>query len=635
MKHKPVGGDRAVRLLPLLLLLIAAAAVLLGILQFRWISRVTAAEGARLKHSLRSSAARVLDAAADEVRVLHALVYLTGEEYRSQDWLRFGSSLEFWKTNSRFPDLLSAVYLVVARNHEDLAFFEYSLEQGVFRPIDEPQWFEGLLPGENPSQPFSRAHVETLIQRGVFFSPVGWPGRQPEGESGTPAEPPPPFSAFLAVVVDLDVLYREVIPFYMNYYLEAYPYLIRESATADVLVSSGNLDPTREAELTVTTRTPLLFWDRGPEAPGGEEERRSSLARDFLDAYVEQHQGEDPSIRFWLQRSSMVGMSSGGPAAGEEEASIRLEIYYPGGSIHRLTSVRRTVNLAISVGILLLLVASSVVLFRLYRNTTRLRATEQEFVASMSHELRTPIAVLQSTTENLKSGLVTDPQRLSRYGQVIHRETRRLAGMVESILLYSGLENNRSPESTISIIVDTKQLIAEVISSLQELAREARSTIRLIQRTAPGQIRCDPTALRLILENLLLNAIRHGLPDDRNAENPAEVRLIVEQKIFHGGLVVAVEDDGPGIPPKEARRIFDPFVRGEASIRDQRPGSGLGLHLVRRVVQILGGSITLDSPYRNAIGRTQTGCRFTVELPALPDTNQENRREIDAEDPDY
>jgi signal transduction histidine kinase len=185
--------------------------------------------------------------------------------------------------------------------------------------------------------------------------------------------------------------------------------------------------------------------------------------------------------------------------------------------------------------------------------------------------------------------------------------------------------------------VDTERLIAEVINSLQEPAREARSVIRLIRRTPPGKIRCDPTALRLVLENLLLNAIRHGLPDDRSADKPAEIRLIVEQKVFQGGLIIAVEDDGPGIPPREARRVFDPFVRGEASIREQRPGSGLGLHLVRRVVQILGGSITLDSPYRNAVGRTQKGCRFTVVLPAVTGAAERYRREnraSDAEDPD-
>ena len=200
----------------------------------------------------------------------------------------------------------------------------------------------------------------------------------------------------------------------------------------------------------------------------------------------------------------------------------------------------------------------------------------------MSHELRTPIAVLQSTTENLKSGVVTDPQRVSQYSEIIYKETRRLAGMVENILLYSGLEK-RTPGSNAAVHVDVGKLVDEVLTSLREPAREAHCKIDLTARNTPVSIRSDPAALRLILENLLLNAIRHGLPADRKGAR-AEIRLIVEQKVYQHGLFITVEDDGVGIPPREGRRIFEPFVRGEASVRAQRPGSGLGLHLVRRVV---------------------------------------------------
>ena len=296
---------------------------------------------------------------------------------------------------------------------------------------------------------------------------------------------------------------------------------------------------------------------------------------------------------------------------------FRLDIYYPGGPLESIISTRRIVNLAVSAVVLLLLVSSSIILFRLYRNTTRLRATEQEFVASMSHELRTPIAVLQSTTENLKSGVVTDPSRVSRYGEIIHRETRRLAGMVENILLYSGLEKRTSGSGTL-VPVDIGKLIDEVLTSLRQPAKEARCTLRLVEKNTPASIRSDPAALQLILENLLLNAIRHGVSSDAEKNDAAEIRLIVEQNLFNRGLLIAVEDDGLGIPHREQRRIFEPFVRAEASVRAQRPGSGLGLHLVRRVVRILGGSISLESPYKNTIGQMRKGCRFVVELPGTP-----------------
>ncbi len=189
--------------------------------------------------------------------------------------------------------------------------------------------------------------------------------------------------------------------------------------------------------------------------------------------------------------------------------------------------------------------------------------------------------------------------------------------MVENILLYSGLEK-RVPGSGALVPVDIGKLIAEVLTSLREPAKEAHCTIRLIEKTTPTSMHSDPVALRLILENLLLNAIRHGVGADGGEDNEAEIRLIVDQRVFHHGLIITVEDNGPGILSREQRRIFEPFVRGEASVRAQRPGSGLGLHLVTRVVRILGGSITLESPYENTIGQIQKGYRFVVELPGTP-----------------
>ena len=601
------GQGKTDFLLPLLFL-IAAAALLLGFLQFRWISSVSTAEGSRLKQSLRNSAAQVINVASDEVRVLQALLYLTEEEFANRDWSRFSSSYEFWKANSRFPELLSDVYLVVLEDAGP-SFLEYKVEKKTFASAEKPQVFEELNGDKDSADVFIRQLGETLMERGVLFSPIGLPRFSDKGSE-------PIFPVFLALTVHPGILYREVIPFYMDRYLEGHPYRISEAETGGTLISFGDFDPAREPEFSISPSTPLLFWNRRPSEKQEDRESGDNLARDLLSAYTQAHLGEDPSTRFWTQ-SRTLGVDPGRHPEQRIKPLFRLDIYYPGGPLESIISTRRIVNLAVSAVVLLLLVSSSAILFRLYRNTTRLRATEQEFVASMSHELRTPIAVLQSTTENLRSGVVTDPSRVSRYGEIIHRETRRLAGMVENILLYSGLEK-RAPGSGTLVPLDVGKLIKEVLTSLREPATEARCTIRLIEKTAPASIHSDPAALRLILENLLLNAIRHGVSSDAEEDDAAEIRLIVEQDLFNRGLLIAVEDDGSGIPSREQRRIFEPFVRGEASVRAQQPGSGLGLHLVRRLVRILGGSITLESPYENTIGQTQKGCRFVIELPGKP-----------------
>ncbi len=175
--------------------------------------------------------------------------------------------------------------------------------------------------------------------------------------------------------------------------------------------------------------------------------------------------------------------------------------------------------------------------------------------------------------------------------------------MVESILLYAGLESGIARRS-LTAELDLPGLVDEVVQPLQQLASERGSRLVLATQPLPATVCADRMALRLVIENLVTNAIRHA--------ESGEIRLAVERRPFDT-LRLTVEDDGRGIPSREQGRIFEPFVRGERSVREQRPGSGLGLHLVRRVVDLLGGKVTLESPYRDVDGAERTGCRFTVE----------------------
>jgi signal transduction histidine kinase len=118
--------------------------------------------------------------------------------------------------------------------------------------------------------------------------------------------------------------------------------------------------------------------------------------------------------------------------------------------------------------------------------------------------------------------------------------------------------------------------------------------------------------LRLILQNLLANAIKHGRPSDPSAVH--NVRLLARNQPF-GKLRLVVEDEGDGVPPRDKKRIFELFYRSQETVGRQIPGSGLGLHIVRRVVALLDGKLALESPYEDISGAKHTGCRFAVDLP--------------------
>jgi signal transduction histidine kinase len=399
----------------------------------------------------------------------------------------------------------------------------------------------------------------------------------------------PAAASAVVAVIDTQVVYERIVPFYMNRSLPDYPFRVAAVDGGKILAHSGSFAPGRDPEVDVGISLQVADFGR-PGARGPGPAGNSSRST-------------DPLLQSWLQR--VAGGDASAPAPPDLPSAARLQVFYPNGTLAAAVRRQQLTSLAVAFGILGFLAASAVVLARLYRRSSRLRASEREFVASISHELRTPIAVIQATSENLTRGVVSDPSRLKKYADVIHGQIRRLSGMVEGILLYSGLLSGRAPAPVLSD-VDVATLIAETIRPLEALAAERGSALRVDTEGIPRQLGTDASTLRLVVENLVVNAIRHA--------DPGEIRVRAVRRAFDA-LQVVVEDDGPGIPSREQARIFEPFVRGERSARAQTAGSGLGLHLVRRVVSLVGGTVTLESPYAAISGAARAGCRFVVTLP--------------------
>jgi signal transduction histidine kinase len=569
--------------------LLLAGGTVLAVLQIGWVNAATGAEEDRARGALALGAARVRMEAEDEIRVLMSLLRVSGADLQRADWAETAEAVAFWYQTARFPLMLRAVYIVSFPLREGCQ--EYSRENGEFLEASLPPALrEAIAAGlDAPTAGYRPASSRPMPDGSIL---VVVPA------SGRAAAASPEAAGAVAALVDLHVVYREAVPALMEQHLGGYPFRVVDTVTGEEVVRSARADRSDEPELAVSLDSLTSFEGRfAPPQPGlqpSDMDRGGALVAD------------DPSLRFWLLRgrSDRERLLAAGPTP-REGTRVALQIYYPGRSLEAVLRGRRVLGIGVGVGILSILVASAAVLYSLYRRTALLRAGEQEFVASMSHELRTPISVIQAMSGNLVDGVVTDPARLPRYARVIREQTRRLADMVESILFYSGLQANSARAPTLAE-VDLKALLLDVSQAMGELAASRGSTVRLVADSAPETICSDATALRLLMENLVTNAIRHA--------DPGEIRISVSRRAFDG-LRVTVEDRGPGIPPREQARIFEPFVRGERSVRDQRPGSGLGLHLVKRVAAMLGGSVMLESPYENLAGVAQPGCRFTVTLP--------------------
>jgi len=261
--------------------------------------------------------------------------------------------------------------------------------------------------------------------------------------------------------------------------------------------------------------------------------------------------------------------------------------------------------------LLLFLGAAFVIVLGQSGRLATLRRREREFVASVSHELRTPLTVIRSAADNFTRGIVA-PERQSQYGQLILDQSLRLGRMIEQMLSFAHAESG-----TIVAKVQAPMVFAPWLADLRP-PLEAMATARQVQLTwdvagVPRSGLTDPEGLRLILENLVVNAVNHAYPPV-GIGDPRPVRITLRH-LVPDRLELTVDDDGRGISPKEAKKVFEPFYRDQVSRDKQEKGSGLGLFLARHQARKLGGDLKLESPWRRLDGTRRSGCRFALTVP--------------------
>ena len=276
------------------------------------------------------------------------------------------------------------------------------------------------------------------------------------------------------------------------------------------------------------------------------------------------------------------------------------------GSLEAVVSQARMFQLGVTGGVLLLMIAAVAALIRYTRRAQQLAELQMEFVAGVSHELRTPLTVIHTAAYNLRGKLASNPPQVERYGALIQQESGRLKELVENVLQFSSAKAGR-------VIQDREPLSVEsVIEQAVESSKSAIAGAQCVveKSIAPDlpPILGDPVALRQALANLVGNAAKYGA-----AENHW-IGIFANPVGENGNRAVeiCVADHGPGIPADEQAQIFDPFFRGARAVQDQVHGTGLGLSLVKKIVEAHGGSIRVKSA-------PAKGAEFIVTIPVAPE----------------
>jgi signal transduction histidine kinase len=293
------------------------------------------------------------------------------------------------------------------------------------------------------------------------------------------------------------------------------------------------------------------------------------------------------------------------------------------GSLEAVVAQSRLRNLAVTGGVLLLILATGAALIRYTRRAQQLADLQMDFVTGVSHELRTPLTVIHTAAYNLQGKLANNPAQVERYGALIQRESGRLGELLEQVLQFASASSGRAirerePLSVAAIIDETLDLSRAVIE-------DAHCVVE--KKVDPGlpPVIGDARALRQVIENLIGNAAKYGaygsLPGSAHgsahgsANGPPRgnnwIGIFASKTTGNSpaAVEIRVADRGPGIPADEQEHIFEPFFRGARAVQDQIHGTGLGLSLVKKIVEAHGGSIQVKS-------EPMKGAEFIVRLPA-------------------
>jgi two-component system phosphate regulon sensor histidine kinase PhoR len=241
-----------------------------------------------------------------------------------------------------------------------------------------------------------------------------------------------------------------------------------------------------------------------------------------------------------------------------------------------------------------------------FHDLTPLRRVEEmraDFIANASHELRTPLAALSGFIDTLRGSAREDPAARERFLAIMQVQADRMARLIDDLLSLSRIELNAHlrPDKQ----VDLGAIVRQVADSLQTLARDRDVEVKTVGTSVPLFVPGDRDELVRVFENLVENALKYAASGKR-------VDIALSRGEAPDGKPearVAVRDRGPGIAPEHLPRLTERFYRVDVSESRAQGGTGLGLALVKHILNRHGGRLTIES----VLGQ---GATFTAHLPA-------------------
>lgn len=334
----------------------------------------------------------------------------------------------------------------------------------------------------------------------------------------------------------------------------------------------------------------------------------SSVAIKAIRVGVNVHVLSGDSVSEILARRSPV-CSGPGPSSLENLHGLwEMSVKYRTGSLDQTIAIFRHRNLLLGGSVLLVLALGISMLVVLTERARVLAEMQAEFVLGVSHELRTPLTVICVAGDNLKKGMVESSDHVRKYGEIIRTQALELSNMIEETLTLARMRpatpiGDRTP-------VTPEQIVMGALSDYAPTLRDAGIETDLDLAPDLPLINVDLRLMKGCIENLIQNVIKYAAEGRWMA-----IRARTVDKLEGRRVQISIEDRGPGISPADLPHIFEPFYRGKGAEASRVPGLGLGLTLVKRVVEAHHGTVEGQSS-------SIAGTRFSILLPCVQNQSQ-------------
>ncbi|NOX57698.1 MAG: HAMP domain-containing histidine kinase [Planctomycetes bacterium] len=246
-------------------------------------------------------------------------------------------------------------------------------------------------------------------------------------------------------------------------------------------------------------------------------------------------------------------------------------------------------------------------MWRVFNRELALSRMKQSFVADVSHELKTPLALIRLFGETLLAGRVTSEEKRREYYEIITRESSRLTHLINNILDFARIDAGRKRYSMADC--DVAALVKETYEAYLLQLEHEKFEHQLIVGEALPTIHCDRDAVAQAIINLINNAMKYSDGDDRFLG----IDVSAETRRGGHGVLISVSDRGIGIKPEDRNHLFTDFYRANDDLVRARRGAGLGLALVKHIVDAHHGIVDVES-------RLVKGSTFRIFLPETPES---------------